>query len=42
MEAKAITPSVIYPMGTLAHCPECATLCSYWGFTYTKAAEGFY
>ncbi|MDQ3003305.1 MAG: transposase family protein, partial [Fibrobacterota bacterium] len=28
MEAKAITLSVIYPMGTLAPCPECGTLCS--------------
>jgi transposase len=28
MDAKSITLSVIYPMGTLAHCPECGTLCS--------------
>lgn len=28
MEAKTITLSVTYPMGTLAHCPECGVLCS--------------
>jgi transposase len=27
-EAKTITLSVAYPMGTLAHCPECGALCS--------------
>jgi transposase len=28
MEARTITLSVIYPKGTLAHCPECGVLCS--------------